>query len=577
MMKVLRAILEAEEPLVLTDGSAESMSHCTLDYIPGNKMLGAMAAKWIRMHRDAGVPDDSPEFRSLFLNGDVEWGHALPMAGKEPVVPVPVSYQKVKNHHGLPQEDSPSTDDCRVFNLAPVGNDETLREIARKKGCNVENATNLLAEVLRKEKLLDPDEKILKPKKLPAGFMGRDSLVQPSVRRRFDMHVAIGANRVAAEGLLYGYSAVCSGTRFSSDIFVHGDNKDAVAALVKKGDAFQVGHSRSAGYGTVRIVSADWYDMPESSDAGKGGSGWLFLLSGYVPAHSWEEPLDSLENEIRSDVPGFSFDRDQIFCRNAVLSSFNSLTRLPRRDRRILDAGSVLRYKCDAPFKLSPSYGGSRTEGYGRVENDPEFITCLAPLNTAKVHEIPHDPPAAPAKDQLTASAKSMIGAWRMRTLERIAKTEAAKFAASKECGGAFLNGYGRSHEHMTPSQIGNLRQMVIAVDPSRWLQEFNHVLEKDKESGPGFRWKNSTAHSPFDGKDDRFGDEPLSDIMKRLLDPSAFNDFALKRLSLEGAVPGGVPSGKELKRFLMLFQRLALFELIKAWERRIRTGSEGK
>ena len=574
-MKVLMAILEAVEPLVLTDGSAESMSHRTLDYIPGNKLLGAMAGRWIRFHRDDGVPDDSPEFRSLFLNGGVEWGHALPMAGSEHTVPVPVSYQKVKNHHGLPQMTAPDASDCRVFNMAAAGSESDLKELARKCGCNMKSQ-NLLAEVLRKKKLLDSVE-ILKPKKLPAGFMGKESLVQPSVERRFDMHVAIGSNRVAADGLLYGYSAVCSGTRFCSEILVHGGNEDAVGALVKVGVSFQVGHSRSAGYGTVRIVETEWHEVSEHREAGAKGSGWLYLLSGFVPLHSWEDPLDSLEREIGADAPGFKFDRDQIFCRRGVLSSFNSLLKLPRRDRRLIDAGSVLKFECDGPFMLSPSYGGSRAEGYGRVEVDPAFVTCIAPLETAKPHESSSDKSAKVAASKMTLSATAMVRAWRLRSLERIARTEAAKFASSADFGGVFIAGYKRSHVKITPSQIGNLRQMILTVDPALWKQKFDHVLEKSKESGPGFRWKNCTAHSPFEGRDDKYGDEPLSDIMKKLLDPASFKEFASKRIPIEGAVPGGAVSGKELERFAGLFQRLALFELIKAWERQMRTGSEGR
>lgn len=45
-MKVYKIYVKALEPLVITDGTSEGMSHCSLNYIPGNKILGAMVEKW---------------------------------------------------------------------------------------------------------------------------------------------------------------------------------------------------------------------------------------------------------------------------------------------------------------------------------------------------------------------------------------------------------------------------------------------------------------------------------------------------------------------------------------------------
>ena len=75
--------LRAEEPLVITSGSSESMAHETLGHIPGNMLLGAFAAAWKRTHRNS-APDSSPAFRRLFLDGSVSWGMASPLCGKDP-------------------------------------------------------------------------------------------------------------------------------------------------------------------------------------------------------------------------------------------------------------------------------------------------------------------------------------------------------------------------------------------------------------------------------------------------------------------------------------------------------------
>lgn len=102
-MKIIELELQAREPLVITDGSAEGMAHSCLDYIPGSQLLGAFASLWIRAHRGL-VPDDSPEFQKLFLDGSVSWGCAYPLCSGKKCVPVPNSFRREKNMAGLPIE-----------------------------------------------------------------------------------------------------------------------------------------------------------------------------------------------------------------------------------------------------------------------------------------------------------------------------------------------------------------------------------------------------------------------------------------------------------------------------------------
>ena len=45
-MKVIKLKLEALQPLVITDGTTEGQTHRTLEYIPGNMLLGALAGAW---------------------------------------------------------------------------------------------------------------------------------------------------------------------------------------------------------------------------------------------------------------------------------------------------------------------------------------------------------------------------------------------------------------------------------------------------------------------------------------------------------------------------------------------------
>ncbi len=91
-MKQYELNLEALDQLVLTDGSSEGMSHQTLDYIPGNMLLGAFVNLWKQLHKGEQT-DGNPVFEDLFLNGTVKWGNACPMVGERSSVPLPVSFQ----------------------------------------------------------------------------------------------------------------------------------------------------------------------------------------------------------------------------------------------------------------------------------------------------------------------------------------------------------------------------------------------------------------------------------------------------------------------------------------------------
>ena len=80
-MKVIKLKIEALQPLVITDGTTEGQTHKTLEYIPGNMILGALATAWKRNNPNV-IPDDSGEFCNLFLSSKVKWGHAFPLADR---------------------------------------------------------------------------------------------------------------------------------------------------------------------------------------------------------------------------------------------------------------------------------------------------------------------------------------------------------------------------------------------------------------------------------------------------------------------------------------------------------------
>ncbi len=128
-MNILRVYLAAEEPLIVSDGSTEGMAHRCLDYIPGNMLLGSLAARWKQLHADCADPDGSTEFCDIFMNGAVSFGHAVPDCMSRPALPTPLSLEYNKERGGLPSLANPlesEEQEPHVFNrlLKPETSDD---------------------------------------------------------------------------------------------------------------------------------------------------------------------------------------------------------------------------------------------------------------------------------------------------------------------------------------------------------------------------------------------------------------------------------------------------------------------
>ena len=102
---------------------------------------------------------------------------------------------RVKNHKGLP-DFGEEVDTHTVVNMLRISDEDNLAELLRDRGG------------------LGPDE-ALKLKKYTAHFMGRKSMRIAGEKRGWNIHVALGSQRSALEGQLFGYSSIAAGTEFS--------------------------------------------------------------------------------------------------------------------------------------------------------------------------------------------------------------------------------------------------------------------------------------------------------------------------------------------------------------------------
>lgn len=521
MVEDLIITLTAVEPLVITSGSAESMAHECLGYVPGNMLLGAMAAAWKRLN--PGVcPDDSPSFRRLFLNGEVSWGHAMPLCCGAAAVPVPLSYMRVKNHKPLPFESGgTANEDYCVFNMLALKESQQPQEMWREKH--------------------PESEEVIKLKKMRPGFMNPQNLHLACERRVWNVHVALGDSRSALKSQLYGYSAVARGTLLQARVICKtAEARKELAALAEQVKSFCAGHARSAGYGRVR-AEISWQAQPSTQRPAKKTFD-LFLVSQYLPSSSWQNPLHNLCREIErlvSQKPTIL----KSYVGQLEIQGYNGFWNKPRAARTALAQGSALRIEFDSPVALPEQFclGGGQTEGYGRIICDPPFLAAAMPRPVAAVCSQSQTQASAPVM------AQGSVGLWsilRERAATRLMEEQTSQWL--HESGWQkFLEDAARL-TRPTDNQRNSLRSMK--------LDAFRSMLGKT----PGEQWKQAVAYCPFTARKDH-----LSAIMLKLLDLGVFG----KKWNLAAlALPGGAASRMELEKLAPIAHNLFIRQLVSTW-----------
>ncbi|MBD5626455.1 MAG: hypothetical protein HDQ90_02985 [Desulfovibrio sp.] len=536
-MEILELNITAREPLIITAGAMRGMAHASLDYIPGNMLLGAFAAAWINAHPGA-APDDDPRFRRLFLSGEVSWGCAYPLCGGTRCVPVPLCFHREKNQPGLPVENEKNPKDARViFNFLPLAEEDEGEEEAEGE-VKVQGPRALYRQKFGESA---PRPKF---KKLSASFMNPDTLWQPDIRKLWNVRVALGRQRSAVEGQLFGFSSLAAGLRFKAEILCSPQAREDMEELVAANGSLRIGGSRSSGSGLVAL-EAGW-KQGDARPPVKGQEFNIFLESAYYPSPSWENPLDNLLGALESQA-GQKMTLQKCSLAHVRLDAFNSHWQKWRDSRGGLAAGSVLVIGCEKPAALPAalSLGAGRLEGYGRLLIDPAFLREPMP-------EIPDMPAARPERPLARPDLRDPV--WRIlreRALGRLAVRQARAWLHDKRWT-KFLE-KAAAQERPTASQRANIMEME--------LPQFEAMLGKT----PGEQWRQAVCPNPFG-----LGNDSLDAIMTKLLDPGIFlKDFPL---TVAIVLPGGEVSGQDRESCGREAHAIFKRELVRAWGKQART-----
>ncbi len=551
-MHSFTAYFTAEEALIISDGTSEGMKHTSLAYIPGSMLLGALATLWREKHH--GQADEHTEFQELFLQEKTLWGHAVPICDNRPCVPVPHSWQYVKNKGRLPIFATELSHTPCIFNLLRAP-DPTLP--------TQENTTHYDKKALALWKK-ETEQEHSKRKNVPEGFVDTHSFCAPHVQHQRHTHVAMDTlKRSAADGQLFAYQAIQRGTQLCSRIFCTPEQEKALCNLLTQGLIFYVGHARSAGYGAVRLTALEKHEDTQALPI-TTGEHVLFLTSDYFPKQSWKAPLQGLYEEIATHLHGTTWLSAKSFCKDTRLESFNGLWKLPRATRFGIRAGSVLTFTCPQNGTLPPFLGAWSQEGYGRFLLNPPLLQNLHIEPQAQ--ECSASPQQSLYKATTTAQTWHFFPVWRRRSLERIAHAQALYVWEDTDLWKRFFKLL--KDEEPTQSQRGNIRRMVSVQSPTTWVRSFQEMLGKT----PGKQWKEAVAYSPF-----VIGRESLDSIMLQFFNIEICTEMLQKNASTWDIpkLAGGTMTPEEENFFQTTRHKRFILELLRRWEKEVRTTTE--
>jgi CRISPR-associated protein Csx10 len=209
-MKHYRVNLRLIDDVILSESSKTTGGHQSLDYIPGNVLLGLAASRLYAKQSQA-------ENDILFHSGKVRFCNGyISIDGQTITQPVPLSWHQIKGETIINSETG-LLNSSSIFNLS-------VTQIESHK----------------------------QPKQIRSGFVDKyGHLIRPKMRQH--MKTAIdGSTGRAEDSQLYQYQALSAGQTFIAHIQVD-DDVDSSSLLQALTGAARLGRAKSAEFGRVEI------------------------------------------------------------------------------------------------------------------------------------------------------------------------------------------------------------------------------------------------------------------------------------------------------------------------------------
>jgi CRISPR-associated protein Csx10 len=310
-------------PVVMAKSGHDPSTVETHRHIPGSAILGSAASTWLRLHPQETDPAINPEFRKLFLDGQVRWCPAYPAYFDRTSIPCPRSF------------------------VAHKGDTETIYDL-----------------------ILENQSSDCKPCSGYVSFSPEyTDLGKVDVATQIRLHHQRDPDLGRSDGDLFSYESLSADQRFFFDVHVEDTSLSVQVVKLVTESALQLGRSRSAGYGgaaLVQLVESSIQNAVDNNDCLV-----VTLLSDYIGIDDYGCPrpeaiVDELQTKLGVEKPV------RAFLKSKRVGGYVNVWRMPRPTQIGLEAGSVLVF--NRPENLCQSkideavecgLGERKAEGYG--------------------------------------------------------------------------------------------------------------------------------------------------------------------------------------------------------------------
>ncbi len=330
-MKRYRYTCQLLSDVVLPAATATEGFQAPLDYIPGGKFLGIVAAKL--------YAEGNPATLDLFHHGKVRFGDAHPLIEEEAALHVPFAWFVNKGE---------SVD----------GSDLYLHHRMEDKDHQALTAASKQLKQVR------------------AGYFAPQSKQYLSIEHDFAIRSAYNRDELRADdGKMFGYFSLPAGSTWT---FTVEDDTEQYSAQIKQAleGKKRVGRSRSAEYGLIEITFAKEESAPAVQELPPGTT--------LVYAQSNLCFFDQTgRSTLRPEAKDLGFPADSKIqweksqVRSRLYQTWNGKRHNRDADRMIITKGSVLVVEHDDPVStaaFASGIGAFRSEGFGQVILNPDFL-----------------------------------------------------------------------------------------------------------------------------------------------------------------------------------------------------------
>ncbi len=332
-MNALMVKIHALQPLLVTQlGAGEENSATAFHFIPGSVLRGMVIDRYLREYQTADVARD-PICRRLFFDGVVRYLNAYPLSRLgQRMLPKPLSWRVEKE-----RRDDPT---ATIYDFAiELHQDLDIPVLPSGMFC------------WREEEQVEIDT--------PTRYINIHNASEDRNAKRKD------------DSTVYRYEAIAAGESFGAVILAKDKaDLDVLRPFLDETEV-NLGGSRSAGYGLVRIEIEDTQTVSswrEYEPDGEPGSGItvLTMLSDAV--------LRDQHGQFTADLDAvLEWKHLRAYTQMRVVGGFNRKWGLPLAQAPALQAGSVFVYRADQVdlqtlHRLKrEGIGERRVEGFGRI------------------------------------------------------------------------------------------------------------------------------------------------------------------------------------------------------------------